>query len=226
MVGSSLGVSKNPWESGKPVWETWTIGAAERLAPEIIKIMEEGEISSPILAFRTYFDGLKGIEGENHFDRFSNFFKEVLGIKQEMSAQIRKMYAFIYPDKVDESNPGFTGNTKSDKDLLYLIWKKRLGDGINEPALALESLINDEVVKGGEKDKEETEKRRVANPMFKFREASYFEIFQRALAGLFKISVEKVKGEFLGGLLLLCVYNPAEFLEEIKRRRGVSEPTI
>jgi hypothetical protein len=218
---------------------TWACRrGGKKVVPEIEKIMEERRISSPILAFRTYFDELEGIEGEDHFKRFSNFCEKVLGVGPSISVYIQKLYAFIYPyeasaisdDRVYRAHraPKFTSQAKSNEHLLKLIRKQREEmqvrkrkenpllspeDLIIDPSLALEDLIRERMEMEREKNKKDAEE-------LKVRELRHFELFQHALAGLFNLDVEEVKEEFLkDGALLRCFYYPEEFKKENERRR-------
>jgi hypothetical protein len=207
-------------------WEHGPVGVAEKeVVPKIEKIMKERGILSPILAFRTYFEELKEVKGENHFKRFSNFCEKVFGVGPSISAHIRKMYAFIFPDKIVDGKSRFTNKAISNRHLFNLIHEEMRKNGIDERTLAervsvLEALIANEITSQRIKDIKETDIKRKANPTVQFREARHFELFQRALAKLLDLRVEEVKEEFLkDGALLHCFYYPEEFKKENERQR-------
>ena len=200
----------------KAVWEGGPVGKAIELVPKINEIMRRKSFSA-VWAFRSY---LEGAEGGNEYFRSPRSLSEVLGINPEIGAQIRKIEAFVFPDKVGDSIPGFTNNPVANEHLFELI-QEEMGKGrIKDPTLALEAIITREVADQRIEDTEKTKKKKEANPTVEFREASHFKIFQRALANLLGLSIEDVQREFLqGGLLLFCAYDPDNFLGEIKQRR-------
>lgn len=200
----------------KLAWEGGPIGKAIELTPKISEIMKRRSFSA-VWAFRSY---MEGTEGGNEYVRSPRSLSEVLGINPGIGAQIRKIEAFVFPDKVGNGVPGFTNNPEANKHLFELIKEEMRKGETNEPALALEALITREVANQKIEDTEKTKKKQRANPTAEFREASHFKIFQRALAELLGLSIEDVQKEFLqGGLLLLFVYDSDEFLKEIKQRR-------